>query len=356
MEVLGRRLSASSAPSARATADIICSRSASFSNPPCHLSRGSRPSSRVPPSRLSLSASRLGGTHSTRTVRPTGTCRAPATVAAGVCRPRQKEFLKYKPLSKPLSKRNTRGSANRRHCHSHIGTHSSPPSQRARRCLSSCCSASKRSSDASARRRRRLRLARPLRTSLLRRATRFSCCALGSWCSSCRRAAPPLVELAGRCSPPEPSHPVRFPTLYVLRSGAPHCSRRQTPALCNHSPPPTPAACDSTAPPPQCGFGMLESGSVTSRSTQAILLKCAHARPLLPLPPSPPLSPARDPRRSATPPPTARAPPRRAPTPPPPLFPPSPPPGTSSTLASPACSCRRAGGAGVKGACSRAGA
>ena len=35
---------------------------------------------------LSLSASRLGGTHSTRTVRPTGTCRAPATVAAGcVC-------------------------------------------------------------------------------------------------------------------------------------------------------------------------------------------------------------------------------------------------------------------------------
>ena len=47
--------------------------------------RGSRPSSRVP-SALSLSASRLCGTHSTRTVRPTGTCRAPATVAAGcVC-------------------------------------------------------------------------------------------------------------------------------------------------------------------------------------------------------------------------------------------------------------------------------
>ena len=46
--------------------------------------RGSRLSSRVPS--LSLSASRLGGTHSTRTVRPTGTCRAPATVAAGcVC-------------------------------------------------------------------------------------------------------------------------------------------------------------------------------------------------------------------------------------------------------------------------------
>ena len=43
--------------------------------------RGSRLSSRVP-SALSLSASRLGGTHSTRTVRPTGTCRAPATIAA----------------------------------------------------------------------------------------------------------------------------------------------------------------------------------------------------------------------------------------------------------------------------------
>ena len=38
-------------------------------------------SSRVP-SALSLSASHLSGTHSARTVRPTGTCRAPATVAA----------------------------------------------------------------------------------------------------------------------------------------------------------------------------------------------------------------------------------------------------------------------------------
>ena len=44
--------------------------------------RGSRLSSRVPPA-LSLSASRLSGTHSARTVRPTGTCRAPATNAAG---------------------------------------------------------------------------------------------------------------------------------------------------------------------------------------------------------------------------------------------------------------------------------
>ena len=43
--------------------------------------RGSRPSSRVP-SALSLSASRFRDTHSTRTVQPTGTCRAPATVAA----------------------------------------------------------------------------------------------------------------------------------------------------------------------------------------------------------------------------------------------------------------------------------
>ena len=48
---------------------------------PC--SRGSRPSSRVP-SALSLSASRFRDTHSTRTVQPTGTCRAPATVAARV--------------------------------------------------------------------------------------------------------------------------------------------------------------------------------------------------------------------------------------------------------------------------------
>ena len=46
--------------------------------------RGSRLSSRVPPA-LSLSASRLSGTHSARTVRPTGTCRAPATNAACVC-------------------------------------------------------------------------------------------------------------------------------------------------------------------------------------------------------------------------------------------------------------------------------
>ena len=45
--------------------------------------RGSRPSSRVP-SALSLSASRFRDTHSTRTVQPTGTCRAPATVAARV--------------------------------------------------------------------------------------------------------------------------------------------------------------------------------------------------------------------------------------------------------------------------------
>ena len=44
--------------------------------------RGSRLSSRVPPA-LSLSASRLSGTHSARTVRPTGTCLAPATNAAG---------------------------------------------------------------------------------------------------------------------------------------------------------------------------------------------------------------------------------------------------------------------------------
>ena len=43
--------------------------------------RGSRPSSRVP-SALSLSASRFRDTHSTRTAQPTGTCRAPATVAA----------------------------------------------------------------------------------------------------------------------------------------------------------------------------------------------------------------------------------------------------------------------------------
>ena len=48
---------------------------------PC--SRGSRPSSRVP-SALSLSASRFRDTHSTRTVQLTGTCRAPATVAARV--------------------------------------------------------------------------------------------------------------------------------------------------------------------------------------------------------------------------------------------------------------------------------
>ena len=45
--------------------------------------RGSRPSSRVP-SALSLSASRFRDTHSTRTVQPRGTCRAPATVAARV--------------------------------------------------------------------------------------------------------------------------------------------------------------------------------------------------------------------------------------------------------------------------------
>ena len=45
--------------------------------------RGSRPSSRVP-SALSLSASHFRDTHSTRTVQPTGTCCAPATVAARV--------------------------------------------------------------------------------------------------------------------------------------------------------------------------------------------------------------------------------------------------------------------------------
>ena len=44
--------------------------------------RGTRPSSRVP-SALSLSASRLDGTHSARTVRLTGTCRAPATIDCG---------------------------------------------------------------------------------------------------------------------------------------------------------------------------------------------------------------------------------------------------------------------------------
>ena len=49
--------------------------------------RGSRPSSRVP-SALSLTASRLGGGHSARTVLLTGTCRAPATIAAGLLRVR----------------------------------------------------------------------------------------------------------------------------------------------------------------------------------------------------------------------------------------------------------------------------
>ena len=52
--------------------------------------RGSRPSSRVS-SPLSLSASRLGGTHSTRTVRPTRSCRAPATVAASWFRVRSED-------------------------------------------------------------------------------------------------------------------------------------------------------------------------------------------------------------------------------------------------------------------------
>ena len=38
------------------------------------------------PDEMTVDTSRLCGTHSTRTVRPTGTCRAPATVAAGwVC-------------------------------------------------------------------------------------------------------------------------------------------------------------------------------------------------------------------------------------------------------------------------------
>ena len=52
--------------------------------------RGSRPSSRVS-SPLSLSASRLGGTHSTRTVRPPRSCRAPATVAASWFRVRSED-------------------------------------------------------------------------------------------------------------------------------------------------------------------------------------------------------------------------------------------------------------------------
>ena len=52
--------------------------------------RGGRPSSRVS-SPLSLSASRLGGTHSTRTVRPTRSCRAPATVAASWFRVRSED-------------------------------------------------------------------------------------------------------------------------------------------------------------------------------------------------------------------------------------------------------------------------
>ena len=64
---------------------------------PC--SRGSRPSSRVP-SALSLSASRFRDTHSTRTVQPTGTCRAPATVAARVGLGSSRRWHDHRPASR----------------------------------------------------------------------------------------------------------------------------------------------------------------------------------------------------------------------------------------------------------------
>ena len=59
-----------------------------------------RPSSRVP-SALSLSASHLSGTHSARTVRPTGTCRAPATDGCGgVCVCTKRRWHDHRPASK----------------------------------------------------------------------------------------------------------------------------------------------------------------------------------------------------------------------------------------------------------------